>query len=401
MQPSKQIKSVWLIFSLIIFIALVEFCPAQVATLDPSDGSGFTDYVTYYVSGIDMQTGSSNFQLFQYKLKSTSYPVEVEIHFTLQVKSQALGLSAPEEIMSIKTKPFVLPSHPIVVSNRDLSMTNPFVYDQASPPNAIPISVNVEMDATKFDALLSSVITSGRIVDGVYIFRIVIKSGAPGGSLVETDEIEKKIEVRTPTSIQLQSPGGALTDTSQTVIYTTYPLFMWNTDICSSCEYYIRVAEFDPQEHNSPNQAVEDETVLPLDQSKQWHSISSSSTYQYPPTGTRPLQANRLYAWQIKKTFPTTAGKEEILSEVFVFKIGDAGSPGGTSPVTDPLMQALMSAMGTAQYDLIFGSGGILEGYQLNGNYVLNGAVVDATTAAYILSQIAGQNVSVTGARVE
>lgn len=370
-------------------------------TTEPYGNTGFIDYVSYYISGIDMQTGASNFQFFQYTLKSNIYPAQVQVSFTLSVKSVALGLNTPEEILAVVSDPFILPSAPVVINNRDLSMATPFIYDQASPPNPIPISVDVQIDATKFDALLSSVITSGKIVDGEYNFNITIKSGAPGGSLSHEHIIQKKIEVRTPTSIQLQSPGGALADTSQNVIYTTYPLFLWNTDICNSCQYFIRVAEFDPEIHSSPNEAIEDETVLPIDQSAQWENTYSNSTFQYPPTGSRPLQANNLYAWQVKKSFPTTAGTEEILSAVYVFKIGDASSPATTIAVTNPLLQTLMTAMGSAQYDLVFGPGGPLEDFEPSGTYLLNGATVDETTVSYILSQIAGQNVSVTGARVE
>ncbi|MFH1852863.1 MAG: hypothetical protein ABIA75_11015 [Candidatus Neomarinimicrobiota bacterium] len=370
-------------------------------TLNPPDDSGFIEYVTYYISGFDIQAGASNFQFFQYTLQSNIYPADAKIEFTMAVRSPALGLNSAEELMRLESNRFRMPSHPIRLDNRDLSANTSFLYDQASPPNAIPIQVTTTLDATKFDALISSVLTSGKIVDGEYRFNIKIRSGNPGGSLSSIYEISKSITVRTPTSIQLQSPGGALADTAQNLVYTTYPLFMWNSGICSGCEFFIRIAEFNPEIHSSPNEAIEDETMVPLSQSQPWAAIGAGTSYQYPPTGARPLQPDRIYVWQVRKTFQTTSGTNEILSSIYCFKIGDAGAPAEISNLPDPIVQALMNSLGTAQYEALFGDNGVLKDYRLRGNFSLNGTNINASTVAYILSQIVNQNVTVTGVRVE
>ena len=370
-------------------------------TLDPPDDSGFTEYVTYYLSGFDIQSGTSNFNFFRYQLVSNHYPADVRIEFSLKIKSPALGMNVLEEIIWAETNRFRMLSHPILIDNRDLSMNTAFLYDQASPPNAIPLRVKTVMDASNIDVLISSIITSGKIFDGQYIFNLKVKSGRPGESMKITDEVTKTIDIRSPVSIQLQSPGGKLADTTQNVIYTTYPLFMWNTDLCNTCEYSIRVAQFDPNRHSSPTEAIEDETMLPLDQSKQWAEINAGNNYQFPPTGTRPLQTNEIYVWQIRKTFETTAGSEEILSPIYAFKIGDVSAPSGLPTATQPIIQALRNSLGDDQFNALFGPDGTFKGYLPSGSYSLNGSTIDESSASYILSQIANQNVTVTGVRVE
>lgn len=390
-----------LLISTLILISGSLYAQEPIVEFDPDDESGFIEYVTYYLSSFDIQSGTSNFQFFRYRLVSRRYPVEAQIIFSLKVKSPALGMNTPEEIMRSETNYFRMPSAPILIDNRDLSKNTAFLYDQASPPNAIPLQVTTFMDASKFDVLISSIITSGKIVDGQYTFDLRVNSRIPGSGQGKPDYVSKVIDVRSPNSIQLQSPGGALADTVQNVIYTTYPLFMWNTDLCNTCEYSIRVAEFVPGRHSSPVEAIEDETMLPLNQSKQWAEINAGNNYQFPPTGTRPLQTNEIYVWQIRKTFLTTAGTEEIFSPIYAFKIGDVSAPSGLPIATHPIIQALRNSLGDNQFNALFGPDGTFQGYLPNGSYSLNGVTIDESSASYILSQIANKNVTITGVRSE
>ncbi len=363
--------------------------------------AGFTEHVTYYLSSFDIQSGTSQFDFFEYWLVADHYPADVELEFSLKVKSPALGLNTPAEIVRVETNRFRMISHRIMINNRDLSKNTSFLLDDANPPNTIPLNVTTFMDASKFDVLISSIVTSGKIVDGQYTFTLTVKSARPGAATRLTDEVIKIVDIRTPTSIQLQSPGGALADTNLNVIYTTYPMFLWSTDICNSCIYSIRVAEFDPNRHSSPIEAIEDETVLPLKQSDIWFDIPAGNSFDFPLSGTRLLLADKTYVWQIRKTFKTTAGTEEILSSIYAFKIGDASAPAGLPTTVHPIVQALMKSLGDDQYNALFGADGTFQGYSPNGSYSLNGATIDESTAGYILSQIANQNVMVTGVRVE
>ncbi len=400
-KPCKASSSILLTVILGFLTLTTVHSQAVRVTLDPPDNSGFVEYVAYYMTGFDVQSGTSNFQFFRYKLVANTYPADVKLIFSLTVRSPGLDLNLPTEIIRLETNRFTMPSHPITIDNRDLSRNTAFFYDQASPPNAIPVSVSTLLDVSQFDALISSIITSGKIIDGEYVFNIQLKSGRPGGALSSEYEVTKSITVRTPTAIQLQSPGGELADTSQNVIYTTFPLFLWDTDLCAACEYYIRVAEFNPSLHSSPSEAIEDETMLPIRQNQQWATIPAGASYQYSPTGTRPLESGKIYVWQIRKTFPTSAGNEEILSPIYAYKIGDMGTPVGLEAAFHPILQALMDSLEPDDYELFFGDNGILKDAEVAGQYQLNGNTIDESSTRYILSQIANGNVTVTGARVE
>ena len=390
-----------IILLLMVLLPVFGFGQQVRVSLDPPDDSGFIEYVAYYLSGFDIQAGTSNFEFFKYRLVSNRYPADVKIEFTLKARSPSLGIPNAEQIMRVETNRFRMPSHPIQLNNRDLSNNTTFLYDQANPPNAIPVHVSTFMDAPKMDAYISSIITSGKIVDGDYIFTIKVRSGSPGSSLSSIHEITKTIRVQSPNSVQLQSPGGALADTVQNVIYSTYPLFMWNTDQCNTCQYFIRVAEFDRNRHSSLSEAIEDETMLPLVQSMEWAPTDVANSYQYPPSGTRPLLTGRIYVWQVRKTFLTTAGTEEILSSIYAIKIGDVSAPSGMQVALHPLLQSLAGSLSNSQYESFFGTGGALHEFIPEGPYLLNGNTIDENSVNYILSQIANNNVPVTGVRIE
>ncbi|MBC8400270.1 MAG: hypothetical protein H8E14_02145 [Candidatus Marinimicrobia bacterium] len=395
-----KLISIWLFITVIIGIPGTTYAQEVIVTFYPSNESGFTEYVTYYLSGFDIQTGKSNVPFFKYTLVSNQnqYPADVELQFSLKVKSPALGMNSPEEIMQVETNRFRMLDK-IVIDSRDFSKNTAFLIDEAN--NVIPLQVTTFMDASKFDVLISSIITSGKIVDGQYTFTLTVKSARPGAATRLTDEVIKIVDIRTPTSIQLQSPGGALADTNLNVIYTTYPMFLWSTDQCNTCIYSIRIAEFDPNRHSSPIEAIEDETVLPLKQSDIWFDIPAGNSFDFPLSGARLLLADKTYVWQIRKTFKTTAGTEEILSSIYSFKIGDVSAPGGLPTTTHPIVQALMKSLGDDQFNALFGPDGTYQGYLPSGSYSLNGSTIDESSASYILSQIANQNVTVTGVRVE
>ena len=61
---------------------------SQTINLDPEPG--FTEYATYYISSFDLQTGASNFQLFRFRLRGSSYPVYGKVHFTASLDRKSV-----------------------------------------------------------------------------------------------------------------------------------------------------------------------------------------------------------------------------------------------------------------------------------------------------------------------
>jgi len=384
-------------FKIIIILLSMNCLFAQSAHLEGQ----FYEYSTFYISNIDIQTGSSDVPLFRYKISSDSYPLYTRIWFKISLLSPALGLHSRSTIIELESNNFILKAD-LMLDNRNFSSASNFLYDEASPPNALPvrISINDVIDPAEFQSILSSVLTTGQLPDGEYSFEIELWSGAHESDMSITDQDQKTIIVQRPSGINLESPGGELADTSLNLVYTTYPVFNWFTTGCNNCDTYIRIASFNAQDHGTPEDALRDETVLPFDQLQGWEKIQEFSTYQYPVSGAKPLEYGNVYVWQIKNTTATTAGLEDIISAIYAFKVENPGeimSGGGI----DPLLSSLRSAMGDDIYNAYFQSGGPLNGFAVTGSFILNNTSINAESFRNILKQIIEKKVSISMTEVK
>lgn len=365
---------------------------AQSVSLEPEPG--FTEYATYYVSSFDLQTGASNFQLFRFRLQSTSYPVYTKIDFLATMVSPTLGINTQTTIVDLETAPLQLNAD-VILDNQDLSTNTSQLLDVNGNTLPLSVSINQVMDVGQFEQILSSVITTGRLAAGHYTFSVHVYSGSSEDDLSMTDTEDITIVVESPTYISLESPGGALADTSMNEIYNTFPFFMWYPQFCTSCDMSIRVAEYNPSIHSSMEDAIEDETMLPFDQAEDWEFIGNVTSFQYPVSNARLLEHNKIYVWQVKASLPTTVGVEEIESSIFAFKIGNLGGTSPIPPDINPIVQMLGQAISADEFNGLFGPGGSLEGYVPNGTFSIDGNTVDQSTIMTIISQVISQNATV------
>ena len=361
------------------------------------DGEIF-EYATYYISSFDLSTGATNVQIFRYQLSSDTYPAQVKIRFKASILSPILGINSNLTIMEVETDAFGLQA-PIILDNRDISSETSIIYDMDSPPNSIELTGRVidTIDPSQADAILQSIMATGKIADGEYTFEVSILS--------EDDQVlvsdSKIILVQSPVSITLESPAGVLSDTLDNVIYTTFPIFQWFSQPCNGCETFIRVAQFNSQVHSSVEEAIEDQRVLPFDQSEEWYLIDNVNSFQYPFSDAYPLEEGNVYCWQVKMDLPTTAGVEEMASSISAFKIGEAGNVETPGLISDPLLLALQQALGEDQYNAYFGSGNELQGFGATGQVEVNGVSVDQSSVTYLLNQIMSNTYQIQSITVE
>ena len=343
------------------------------------------EYATYYVNSFDLNTGATNVQVFRYQLSSDYYPVQLKVNFTASMRSPALGINNELTIIEVITDLVELQA-PLILDNRDISSETAILYDMDSPPNSLELTGQVlqSLNPDQSDAILQSVITTGKIADGEYTFQVNILS--------ENDDIlasdSKTILIQSPVSITLESPSGVLSDTLDNVIYTTYPIFQWFSQICNGCNTFIRVARYNSQSHSSMEDAMEDQRVLPFDQTEEWYQIENVNSFQYPFSGAYPLEEGKVYCWQVMLTMPTTSGIEEMTSSISAFKIGETGSIEVINNLSNPLLLMIQQALGDDQYNAYFGSGNSLQGYNPTGLYEVNGITVDESSINFILNQI-------------
>jgi len=383
----------------LFFVCLLAYIPvkAQNVTLTGT----IYDYATYYVSSFDPQTGASDFQLFRYTLSSDSYPVWVKVTFRATMVSPALGIDTEATILDLYTSPFQL-DNDIILDNRDLSTTTTQLHDVTGAPIDLSVYIQDVIDVANLNAMLSSIMTTGRLADGNYTFQFGVASGSNKGAVESASPTfeTRIITVESPSAINLEYPGGALSDTSSTGIFTTYPLLVWSSSGCNTCASFVRVAEFNPSVHSSMDEAIQDERRLPFDQVQEWESIGIVNSYQYPLSGSLPLEYGKVYVWQVKHELTTTAGSDELLSPIYAFRIQDVGS-GSTSTSYHPIVQILQQVLSEDQFNSLFGSSAVLDGFSPSGTYRINGDSDDLSAAISLLNQITNGTASITNVEVQ
>ena len=383
----------------LFFVCLLVYLPvkAQNVTLTGT----IYDYATYYVSSFDPQTGASDFQLFRYTLSSDSYPVWVKVTFRATMVSPALGINTEATILDLYTSPFQL-DNDIILDNRDLSTTTTQLHDVTGAPIDLSVYIQDVIDVANLNAMLSSIMTTGRLADGNYTFQFGVASGSNKGAVESASPTfeTRIITVESPSAINLEYPGGALSDTSSTGIFTTYPLLVWSSSGCNTCASFVRVAEFNPSVHSSMDEAIQDERRLPFDQAQEWESIGIVNSYQYPLSGSLPLEYGKVYVWQVKHELTTTAGSDELLSPIYAFRIQDLGS-GSVSTSYHPVVQILQQVLSEDQFNSLFGSSAVLDGFSPSGTYRINGDSDDLSAAISLLNQITNGTASITNVEVQ
>ena len=359
------------------------------------------DYATYYVSSFDPQTGTSDFQLFRYTLSSDSYPVWIKVTFRATMISPALGINTEATILDLYTSPFPV-QNDIILDNRDLSTTTTELRDVTGASINLSVYIEDVIDVADLNAMLSSIMTTGRLADGNYTFQFGVASGSTESACETASPIfeTKTITVESPSAINLEYPGGALSDTSSTEIFTTYPLLVWSSSGCGSCASFVRLAEFNPSIHSSMDEAIQDERRLPFDQAQEWENIGIVNSYQYPLSGALPLEYGKVYVWQVKHELITTAGSDELLSPINAFSIHDVGS-GTTTTSYHPIVQILQQVLSEAQFNSLFGPSAVLDGFSPSGTYRINGDSDDLSAAISLLNRITNGTASITNVEVQ
>ena len=357
------------------------------------------EYATYYINSFDINTGSTNVQIFRYTLSSVDTGFqEVKVHFKASMISPSLGIENNQTIIEVQTDPFRF-KNGILLDNRFISSETTIIYDMDSPPNSIELKGQVldRLDPSQAEVIMQSVMTTGKIADGEYTFEVNILSA--NDQVLQSDS--KTILVQSPVAISLESPAGTLSDTLDNTVYTTFPNFQWFSQICNGCNTFIRVAQFNSQTHSSMEDAMEDQRVLPFDQTVDWYQIDNINSFQYPFSGAYPLEEGNVYCWQVMITMPTTSGSEEMVSTIASFKIGEPGNIESNEMMSNPLLMALQQLLGDEQYNTLFGSGSELQGFNPTGQVDVNGITVDESTINNLLNQIMNNNYQIQSVTVD
>ena len=387
--------------SIIFFALLVLFKSGiQSQSLNIDVQGEIYEYATYYVSSFDVATGATNVQIFNYSLTSNIYPVYIKIRFKATIVSPGLGINNAATIVEVETDPFQIQDG-LYLDNRDLSSEQTFINDNSGNQIELQGQLIDVLDPGLSEAIMQTILTSGKLSDGQYTFSVMVYGGLTENDLSLVFDDSKTFVIQSQVPITLESPGGALSDTTDNLLYTNFPIFQWSSGPpCTGCETYIRVAQFDSDVHSGLEDAIEDQRVLPSNQNEDWELIDNVNSFQYPFSGAYPLEAGNVYCWQIRITLPTTSGTKDMFSPIYAFKIGQAGNIETTSAITDPLLMMLQQAI-PDKINSYFGSGMALEGYVPSGQIEINGVTVDQSVINNLLQQIMSQNYQINSVQVE
>ena len=355
----------------------------------------WTPYVTYYLSMVDINTGESNMPIFMAELKKEvegpdSVPVNIE--FEIIIDSDALSVKN-QTLVKVETKEPLNLIAPIHLSNMDLNLSTGSLFDINGNAVDLKLDISEQMDLLDAEEMMSVIVQTGQLPNGIYTFRVTAE--VVDGEKIVSEDI---LNISNPTLLQLVSPGGILADTLINEVYTSYPVFQWESDPCnyinqntgeSGCKYFVRVAEFKSDEHSSVDQAIESVTRLPLDQTLGFEEVGYGvTTFQYP-TDAGDLQPGKVYAWQIRKDIVTTSGTEQLLSDIMAFKVKDFTSSDNNDidlEDTSPLGLTLSALIGNDLFNRIFGIGGQAEGMYANGKITLNGEIAELSVIQSLVS---------------
>ena len=352
--------------------------------------------VAYYLSAVDINTGDSNIPFFEYLITTNDincndlqYPsgINLILDFSINIYSPEIGLTLSQDIMTGKIKLSNISSE-VIFNNADLNYSTTSV--SGADFSLINYTGPTDLNADEYQMIISSVLASGKLPDGMFTFNFNLSS-EDGTQLGEA--ISKTINVNEPEYIHLITPGGSLADTSNNIIYTTFPIFMWNSDPCIACESEIRVCEFNTQIHSSPIDALNDITSLPNITGDEYYTINDNiNSFQYPSTEAKDLEAGKLYVWQLKRKYQSTLGQEEIFSDIHIFKVFDPF----VSNTSENNLEVIRLLVGDEKYNELFLETGMLSEYNsLEGTIILNGNPISLSELNQIISQIQNGTINI------
>ena len=358
------------------------------------------EYATYYVSSFDVATGATNVQIFNYSLESSTYPVYIKIRFKATILSPGLGINTDATIVEIETDPFLIQDG-LYLDNRDLSSDVTFLNDNSGNQIELKGQLIDVLDPALSEAIMQTILTSGKLSDGQYTFSVSVFGGLDQSNLSNVFNDSKTFVIQSQIPVSLEYPGGALSDTTDNLLYTSFPIFQWSSGPpLASAQTFIRVAQFDPSSHSGLEDAIQDQRVLPANQSEEWELIDNVNSYQYPFSGSYPLDPGNIYCWQVKVSLPTTAGDEDMVSPIYAFKIGQAGIIETINIVSNPLLMMIQQTL-PEQFENYFGPGRELEGFLPSGQIEINGVTVGPSVVNSLLQQFSNQEYQIQSVVVE
>ena len=358
--------------TLTLMLATLSYGQRLVVTAEPD----LAEWDIIYLTDFDFENGQNNPLIFGYRISvdDDSYPVE-NVNLTLNMTANVPSLGLESQLLFNAQVTMTLQA-PIYITNRDLdkNVQDRGVSDMEGNQVSFDNFTLDMIDKTEAESLINTIMTLGSMPSGNYSFTLNVD--APGYSFDPVGfEPNKQITIVAPANIDLIFPS-----LGYEFVSDTYPVFEWSSSGCDN--YFIRICEYNPIQHSSPEDALQSEASFPYPDDGSFYELGNVTQMDYSSVNGRPLEVGKAYAWQIKKTCFTTGANQEFFSEIYGFTISEAGQ------TITPCQQQLRNVLGDSQYNVLFGQNGPLEGYGECAEITLDGDNLNATDFGALLVQL-------------
>ena len=149
------------------------FLSANLSGDEVTLSGGFLPYETYYIGAVDLATGSSDVQIFNFLLSSpNNTPIEFHVQFTVDILAPELGFRIKENLIKLNTTSPIAMTHPIYLDNRDFNINSSKILDTHGNSVSMAFAIEGEFDIAEYEGLLNAVVSMGRLPDGIYDFTL-------------------------------------------------------------------------------------------------------------------------------------------------------------------------------------------------------------------------------------
>ena len=323
--------------------------------------------LTYYLDAFNRNDTQSNIDLFSYRIIPIGDDCQetLSIEYTFKIYTPEIGLDHFETFYKGEIE-VDISSSVYYFKNSDFSFLSGLTFTNNN----------------QVEKLISYISQSGKLPNGIYSFHFRSENSTVITPLPET------IEIMRPVTLELLSPGGTLSELTHSYTQSTVPLFTWYSDFCRECAYGIRVCEYNQDKHSSLNSALDDWSIIPYDQSSEYHKIPwNTLAFQYPDKGHLDLEVGKLYVWQIRRSYETTHKPHHDYSPIYIFEIRPPTKK--QLDFIDPYMSAIQTLIGKEQFNLWFSAGGELERFVTASESILiNGEAIHMDALYSLVSEL-------------
>lgn len=366
----KKLQTSLLAIALVFSLMTTSPALSQVLTIDAS--LGIPSGSVIFLSDLNITTSGILSNLVQVSI-SANPAAEVTLAFAFE--SDKFG-----RILEATSKPFIL-NGTLTFDNRVFASGGSFG--------------NIQIDqfkAFRINDLIVEITRTGRLPDDQYRFILQL---LPTNPSVPADQVTVPLDISNPTTLSLVSPGGVAGGGECYELFTTLPLFQWDSN---ADRFEITICEQLPT-NSTPEDVMQNQPRVQMTLVSGIH-FTGKPSFLYPASGVLPLQEGHTYYWQVNGVVDSPSGEVRLPSEIWCFNVASLGTPGaGLS--SQQLLNALVNALGGGDFDALFAAGGPLEGYSPTGVMMLDGKRLDMAALMQFLNQFKNGSRKVTGITVE